>query len=155
MCLGNLLLVAAPGSERDVLWCLSSDPYPFHPYLVEVQTLIPLEGIVWAMAEVQGGDVKAVLPSVSSHESRAEGRVMTPDPPLVVRQHMESPRKYIILTQQVCGGALICQCFGNISKVLFPHLQMLCCTEPCAIAELVVSGFLLRGLGFNPGGLHM
>jgi hypothetical protein len=117
VCVGNLLLVTAPGSERDVLWCLSSDPYPFHPYLVEVQTLIPLEGIVWAMAEVQGGDVKAVLPSVSSHESGAEGPVMTPDPPLVVRQHMESPRKYIILTQQVCGGALICQCFGNRSKV--------------------------------------
>ncbi|XP_033607158.1 nuclear pore complex protein Nup155 isoform X2 [Cryptotermes secundus] len=103
---GNLLLVTAPGSERDVLWCLSSDPYPFHPYLVEAQTLIPLEGIVWAMAEVQGGDVKAILPSVNFRESRAEDPVMMPDPPLVVRQHMESPRKYIILTQQ---GAEILQ----------------------------------------------
>jgi hypothetical protein len=105
MCSGNLLLVTAPGSERDVLWCLSNDLYPFHPYLVEVQTLIPLEGVVLAMAEVQGGDVRAILPSVSSHESGVQGLVMIPDPPLVVRQHMESPRKYIILTQQVCGGS--------------------------------------------------
>jgi nuclear pore complex protein Nup155 len=82
-----------------VLWCLSSDLYPFHPYLVEVQTVVPLEGVLWAMAEVQGGDVKAVLPSISSQESGV------PEPPLVVRQHMESPRKYIILTQQVCGGS--------------------------------------------------
>jgi len=65
--------------------------------------VVPLEGIVWAMAEVQGGDMKAVLPSVSSQESGAQGTMMAPDPPLVVRQHMESPRKYIILTQQVCS----------------------------------------------------
>lgn len=97
---GNLLLVTAPGSDRDVLWCLSSDPYPFYPYLVEVQTVVPLDGIVWAMAEVHGGDMKAVLPSISSQDSGAQGPIMTPDPPLVVRQHMESPRKYIILTQQ-------------------------------------------------------
>jgi hypothetical protein len=70
------------------------------------------------MAEVQGGDVKAILPSVSSHESGVQGPVMMPDPPLVVRQHMESPRKYIILTQQVCDGVPICQCFGNISEVI-------------------------------------
>ena len=99
---GNLLLVTAPGSDRDILWCLSSDPYPFHRYLVEVQTVVPLDGIVWAMAEVQGGDTKAVLPSISSQDSGTQGSIMTPDPPLVVRQHMESPRKYIILTQQVC-----------------------------------------------------
>jgi hypothetical protein len=69
---------------------------------VEVQTIVPLDGIVWAMAEVQGGDMKAVLPSTTSQDSRAQGTIMTPDPPLVVRQHMESPRKYVILTQQVC-----------------------------------------------------
>lgn len=131
--------MTAPGSERDVLWCLSSDPYPFHPYLVEAQTLIPLEGIVWAMAEVQGGDVKAILPSVNFRESRAEDPVMMPDPPLVVRQHMESPRKYIILTQQVCGSTLIFWCFGNIRKVASPADH----------------GFSLWGLGFSPGGLHM
>jgi len=102
VCAGNVLLVTAPGSDRDVLWCLSSDPYPFHRYLVEMQTVVPLDGIVWAMAEVQGGDMKAVLPSISSQDSGTQGPIMTPDPPLVVRQHMESPRKYIILTQQVC-----------------------------------------------------
>jgi len=101
-CAGNLLLVTAPGSDRDILWCLSSDPYPFHRYLVEMQTVVPLDGTVWAMAEVQGGDMKAVLPSISSQDSGTQGPIMTPDPPLVVRQHMESPRKYIILTQQVC-----------------------------------------------------
>ena len=54
------------------------------------------------MAEVQGGGLKAVLPSVSSQEPCAsvlqEPRL--PEPPLVVRQHLESPRKYIVLTQQ-------------------------------------------------------
>jgi hypothetical protein len=64
--------------------------------------VVPLDGIVWAMAEVQGGDMKAVLPSISSLDSGSHGPIRTPDPPLVVRQHMESPRKYIILTQQVC-----------------------------------------------------
>lgn len=99
---GNLLLVTSPGNERDVLWCLSSDPYPFHSYLVEVQTIVPLDGVVWAMAEVQGGDMRAILPSVTSQELSTtfphEPRM--PEPPLVVRQHLESPRKYIVLTQQ-------------------------------------------------------
>ena len=94
--------MTSPGNDRDVLWCLSSDPYPFHSYLVEVQTIVPLDGVVWAMAEVQGGGLKAVLPSVSSQEPCAsvlqEPRL--PEPPLVVRQHLESPRKYIVLTQQ-------------------------------------------------------
>ncbi|KAJ4448862.1 hypothetical protein ANN_00253 [Periplaneta americana] len=99
---GNLLLVTAPGNDRDVLWCLSSDPFPFHPYLVEMQSVVPLDGVVWAMGEVQGGDVKSVLPSVSSQQTVAEsqGTILPVDPPLVVRQHMESPRKYVILTQQ-------------------------------------------------------
>jgi hypothetical protein len=121
--------------------------------------VIPLEGIVWAMAEVQGGDVKAVLPSVSSHESGVQGPVVTPDPPLVVRQHMESPRKYIILTQQVCDGSRkwYTDCVsGKISKVTALCLPSAAdVTQPCAIAQLVSPGFSLWSFGFNPGGLHL
>ncbi|PSN41988.1 Nuclear pore complex protein 155 [Blattella germanica] len=85
----NLFLVTAPGNERDVLWSLSSDPYPFVPYLVEVQTIVPLDGVVWAMAEVNSG---GALPSLGGQEGGLE-------PPLVVRQHLEPPRKFIVLTQ--------------------------------------------------------
>lgn len=49
---GCLVLIASPGPDFDQLWCLSSDPFPFSPSLMEAHTLIQLDGPAWAMAEV-------------------------------------------------------------------------------------------------------
>lgn len=75
-------MVSSPNPERNILWCLSSDPFPFHPHLVEAQSIMPLDGPAWALAEIRP----------PAEESQ---------PPLAVRQHAEPPAKYIILTPQV------------------------------------------------------
>ncbi|KAL0269136.1 UNVERIFIED_CONTAM: hypothetical protein PYX00_006963 [Menopon gallinae] len=88
---GTLFLITSPGGDQDVLWCLSSDPYPYKPYLIEVLTVIPLDGKVWAISEVK---------NESSFLSQGDAVTCDEDPPLVVRQHMEPPKKYVILTAQ-------------------------------------------------------
>ncbi|KAJ1526290.1 hypothetical protein ONE63_009443 [Megalurothrips usitatus] len=104
---GNTILITSGGGECDTLWSLSSDPYPFHPYLVEVQTVLNLNGRVWALAEV-GGELpigpaasgQAAIESDASGATQSDSILDHPDPPLVVRQHIEPPRKYIVLTPQ-------------------------------------------------------
>ena len=93
MVLGSLILITSPGGDQDVLWCLSSDPYPYQPYLIEVQTVIPLDGKVWALSEVKSNTpfLCQSLKQIPADE----------DPPLVVRQHMEPPKKFVLLTAQV------------------------------------------------------
>lgn len=93
--LGSLLLITSPGGEQDTLWCLSNDPYPYQSYLIEVQTIIPLDGKVWAISEVKSG-----TPFLG--QAKSDGRIVADeDPPLVVRQHMEPPKKFVLLTAQV------------------------------------------------------
>ncbi len=76
---GTLLMVSTPQQDQDVLWSLSSEPFPLRPYLAESSTVMPLNGQVWSMAEM-GSD------NVSSTHS-----------PL---QHAKTNKKVILLTNQ-------------------------------------------------------
>lgn len=59
---GSVLMVSSPQPEQDVLWSVSSDPFlytelapateTFRRLLAESSTTIPLDGQVWAIAEV-------------------------------------------------------------------------------------------------------
>jgi len=50
---GTLLIVSSPQQEQDLLWSLSSEPFPMRQYLAESSTFMPLDGQVWAIAEVK------------------------------------------------------------------------------------------------------
>lgn len=50
---GSLLMVSSPQQEQDLLWSLSSEPFPLRRYLAESSTVMPLDGQVWAMAEIK------------------------------------------------------------------------------------------------------
>lgn len=50
---GTLLMVSTPQQDQDLLWSLSSEPFPLRPYLAESSTIMHLDGQVWAMAEVK------------------------------------------------------------------------------------------------------
>ncbi|XP_008546864.1 nuclear pore complex protein Nup155 [Microplitis demolitor] len=89
---GTLILVC--GGEVETAWCLSNDAYPFTNYLAETQSILPFDSPAWAMAEIPGE------PAI--HIDKQLG--LQTDPPLLVRQHMEPPRKFIFLTAQ---GAVI------------------------------------------------
>jgi len=116
---GNTILISSPGGDHDMLQCLSSDPYPFHPYLVEVQTTLPVDGVVWALAEVKSEGLGAKLSLAQSASYRppegdaaasspADPTIDASDPPLIVTQHMEPPKKYVVLTPQVTRIVIFC-----------------------------------------------
>uniref|UniRef100_A0A1A9WLY6 Uncharacterized protein n=1 Tax=Glossina brevipalpis TaxID=37001 RepID=A0A1A9WLY6_9MUSC len=49
---GTLLLASTPQQDQDILWSISSAPFPHRSYLTESTTIIPLDGIVWNLAEI-------------------------------------------------------------------------------------------------------
>lgn len=53
-----------------------------------LQSTIAVDGRTWAMCEVTSGEPNVVVDK--------------PDPPAVVTQHSETPRKFILLSAQVC-----------------------------------------------------
>ncbi|XP_014476453.1 PREDICTED: nuclear pore complex protein Nup155 isoform X3 [Dinoponera quadriceps] len=89
---GTLILVC--GGDTESAWCLSNDAYPFTNYLAETQSILPLDSPAWAMEEIIGDSAIHI-----EKQNSPQG-----EPPLLVRQHMEPPRKFIFLTAQ---GAII------------------------------------------------
>ncbi|CAK9797720.1 Nuclear pore complex protein Nup154 [Anthophora quadrimaculata] len=89
---GTLILVC--GGDTETALCLSNDAYPFTNYLAETQSPLSLDSPVWAMAEI------LVEPAIRIEKQS----ISQEEPPLLVRQHMEAPRKFIFLTSQ---GAII------------------------------------------------
>lgn len=89
---GTLILVC--GGDVETAWCLSNDAYPFTNHLAETQSILPFDSPAWAMAEIHGEPAIHI-----DKQSGTQG-----EPPLLVRQHMEPPRKFIFLTAQ---GAII------------------------------------------------
>lgn len=53
---GTVLMVSSAQQEQDLLWSLSSEPFPLRPYLAESSTILPLDGQVWAVAEIKPSD---------------------------------------------------------------------------------------------------
>jgi len=92
--LGTLILVC--GGDTETAWCLSNDAYPFTNYLAETQSILPLDSPAWAMEEIIADSTIHI-----EKQSCAQG-----EPPLLVRQHMEPPRKFIFLTAQVYDAFL-------------------------------------------------
>nr|CAI5847690.1 unnamed protein product [Callosobruchus analis] len=80
----NMVLISTV-NEKDVLWCISSDLFPFNQTLTEAYTAVNLDGPALAIAEVR-------------HETHLYSLTDQELPPLVVRQHMEPPKKYVVLT---------------------------------------------------------
>lgn len=66
---GTLLMVSTPQQDQDVLWSLSSEPFPF-PYLAESSTVMPLNGQVWSIAEMRSDSSALVSPLQSAKTNK-------------------------------------------------------------------------------------
>ncbi|CAI8052459.1 Nuclear pore complex protein Nup155 [Geodia barretti] len=84
---GTLVMSASQTEERDTLWMVDSDLFPFQTSCMESHVNLPLEGRTWAISETL--DPEDCTPY--SHYPR---------PPVVVTQHAESPRQLVLLTTQ-------------------------------------------------------
>ncbi|KAL1505828.1 hypothetical protein ABEB36_005300 [Hypothenemus hampei] len=80
------LIIISNVKDKDVLWCLSSDLFPFSSTLMEAYSTMNLDGPALALAEV-------TYPNHLRLNTEYQE-----EPPLVVRQHMEPPKKYVVLT---------------------------------------------------------
>ncbi|KAK3595250.1 hypothetical protein CHS0354_010857 [Potamilus streckersoni] len=93
---GTLLLVASQGENSNLLWTISNDSFPFQTHLMESQTTVPLDGKTWALCEVEPKQAK-----IPKHGTPGDQFQFVPlDPPVVVSQHAEAPRKLVLLNAQ-------------------------------------------------------
>lgn len=79
--------MTSPGGGQDKVWCLSGDMFPLQRTLSESQSTARLDGVAWALREMGVGDMPAI-----------PGQ---PLPPLIVRQHYEPAKKFVLLTPNV------------------------------------------------------
>ncbi|KAL3869881.1 hypothetical protein ACJMK2_042508 [Sinanodonta woodiana] len=93
---GTLLLVSSQGENSDVLWTISNDSFPFQSHLMESQTIVPLDGKTWALCEVESKQAK--VPKLCTQGDQFQ--IVPLDPPVVVSQHEEAPRKLVLLSAQ-------------------------------------------------------
>lgn len=79
------IMTSSQTDNKDFLWVLSNDYYVYEDQMMEAFTVNSLGGRVWCIAE----ETKQII-KPSSRESH--------NPPLVVKQHFEERRKFILLT---------------------------------------------------------
>ncbi len=79
-----MLLSSAQSEDSDLLWLLSADAFPFQPLLMEGQSTLQLHGRAWAVDEV---------PQPSSALRLYRESFGNQQPPMVVVQHAQRPRK--------------------------------------------------------------
>ncbi|KAL8597837.1 hypothetical protein ACOMHN_061370 [Nucella lapillus] len=90
---GTLLLMCSQDDDHDLLWAISSDSFPFQKQLMETQVKTPIDGRTWALGEIK---------PPHSRIQAAPSAGPQPDPPVVVSQHVEQCRRYIVLSAQGC-----------------------------------------------------
>ncbi|XP_076462327.1 nuclear pore complex protein Nup155-like isoform X2 [Babylonia areolata] len=90
---GTLLLMSSQNDDNDLLWAISSDSFPFQKQLMETQVKVPIDGRTWALGEIRP-------PESRIQAAPSDGQ--QPDPPVVVSQHMEPSRRFIVLSAQGC-----------------------------------------------------
>lgn len=88
---GTLLLACAQNESTDQLWLLSGDSFPFQNILMEGQSLLSIDGRVWAVEEMPYNGHLTKLHKESFGST---------DPPLVTIQHSQPARKFVLVSAQ-------------------------------------------------------
>lgn len=92
---GSTFYIAAQSEDRDILWVLNNDPFPFAPNLIEVSAAVSVNSRVWRMTE----EIRPQLVNQLSSTAVAQfDRTIALEPPLLVTQDMEESRKFVMLS---------------------------------------------------------
>lgn len=91
---GNTILIAQ-NDGKDVLWSLNNDPFPFERQLSEVYCAIPAHNKIFKMTEEMRPQIvhQKNMVKISNSDKAVEL-----EPPTLITQEMEEPRKYVFLT---------------------------------------------------------
>ncbi|ENN82825.1 hypothetical protein YQE_00808, partial [Dendroctonus ponderosae] len=132
----NLVLISNV-KDKDVLWCMSSDLFPFSSSLMEAYNTISLDGPALALAEVRHDNYLHL-----SSEFQEE-------PPLVVRQHFEAPKKYVVLTSHSQDTAALKSFFTMQKETQACATSLILASlesqENIPVAELATRAFFMFG----------
>uniref|UniRef100_A0A1B0CAK3 Uncharacterized protein n=2 Tax=Lutzomyia longipalpis TaxID=7200 RepID=A0A1B0CAK3_LUTLO len=133
---GSLLMVSSSQQDQDLLWSLSSEPFPHRPYLTESSTLMQLDGQVCALAQIKDRDSHALTISSIRHTYQPTKIV------LLTNQgaHIVSLLKPMDLLQQ-----LLVACRGPHHEAVKAYFQAQTEPEACATSLMLACTEALRG----------
>lgn len=125
---GTLLLASAQNEAVDALWVLSGDSFPFQNMLMEGQSVLNVDGRVWALEEIPYASPLTKLYTESFGSQ---------NPPSAVTQHATPARTFVMISAQ---GTHI------ISKLRpVDHLKQLLLESNGPDAEPIKAFFQLHG----------
>ncbi|XP_055543878.1 nuclear pore complex protein Nup154 [Wyeomyia smithii] len=124
---GCLLMVSTPQADQDLLWSLSSEPFPSRQNLVESSTVMTMDGQVWAIAEVKPRDKVTVETPLRA--AQVPNRVA-----LLTNQgvHIVSLLKSVDILQQ-----LLLSCHGPHNEAVKAYFQVQTEPQACATSLLL------------------
>lgn len=83
----TFIMTSSQTENKDLLWVLSNDFYVYEEQMLEAFSVTSLGGRVWSIVE-------EIKPSIANAECEPQ------NPPLVVKQHFEERRKFVLLTSE-------------------------------------------------------
>lgn len=71
-----MLLICSSQQDQDILWSISSAPFPNRPYLTESTTVLTLDGTVWNIAEIKDKDASSISGGNSFRKAHTPKKVV-------------------------------------------------------------------------------
>lgn len=132
---GTLLMVSTPQQDQDLMWSLSSEPFPRCPYLAESTTVVPLNGQVWSIGEVidnRHSSSSTMMPSFLQNAKESKKIV------LLTNQgaHIVAILKPVDLLQQ-----LLIACHGPHHEAIKGYFRSQTETQACATSVLLACAY--------------
>lgn len=133
---GTCLMVSTPQPDQDLLWSLSSEPFPMRGRFAESSTILPLDGQVWAMGRVKDKQLRNVtLTTLKSSQQPTKIAILTNH-----GIHMVSLLKPVDLLQQ-----LLLACHGPHHEAVKAYFMEQKEHEACATSLLLACWEHVRG----------
>ncbi|XP_058446271.1 nuclear pore complex protein Nup154 [Malaya genurostris] len=124
---GSLLMVSTPQADQDLLWSLSSEPFPSRQNLVESSTVMTMDGQVWAIAEVKPKDKVTVDTPLRAAQVPNKVALLTNQ-----GVHIVSLLKSVDILQQ-----LLLACHGPHNEAVKAYFQVQTEPQACATSLLL------------------
>uniref|UniRef100_A0A182NTM8 Nucleoporin Nup133/Nup155-like N-terminal domain-containing protein n=1 Tax=Anopheles dirus TaxID=7168 RepID=A0A182NTM8_9DIPT len=132
---GSLLMVSRQQQDQDLLMCFSSEQFQSQHNLVESTTLLPLDGQVWAVADVKRKDRVSVTTPLRAAQQPRKVALLTNQ-----GVHVVSVLRPVDILQQLLVG-----CHGPQSEAVRAYFGKQTEPEACATALLLACLESYRG----------
>lgn len=133
---GTVLMVSSAQQEQDLLWSLSSEPFPLRQFLAESSTILPLDGQVWAIAEMKpSSDEQALNMPLKNDRTNTKIVLLTNQGAFIV-----SLIKPMGLLMQILGG-----CHGAHHDAVKNYFHVQSEAQACLSALLIACMEAYRG----------